>query len=134
MIIVDTSILIGYFKGRDEYPFNEMDKIIDNDIPYGINNLIYQEMLQGARNKNELDTLKEYLNTLPFYELKFGKKSYENAALMNIKCREHGITIRSTIDLLIVETAIENNLCIYHDDNDYRNMKKIIKEIKLYNK
>ncbi|MDR1894888.1 MAG: PIN domain nuclease [Spirochaetales bacterium] len=134
MILVDTSILIGYLKGKNEYPFNEMDKIIDNDIPYGINNLIYQEILQGARNQKEFNLLKEYLNTLPFYELKFDKKSYENAALINIKCREQGITIRSTIDLIIAETAIEHNLCIYHDDNDYRNMSKIIKELKLYNK
>jgi predicted nucleic acid-binding protein len=134
MIIVDTSILIGYFKGKNEYPFNEMDKIIDDGVPYGINNLIYQEILQGSRNEHEYEKLKEYLKTLPFYELKFGKISYENAALMNIKCRENGITVRSTIDLIIAETAIENNLYILHDDNDYRNMSKIIKEIRLYNR
>jgi predicted nucleic acid-binding protein len=134
MIIVDTSILIGYFKGKNEYPFNEMDKIIDDNIPYGINDLIYQEMLQGSRDEGEYEILKEYLNTLPFYELKFGKRSYENAALMNMKCRKNGITIRSTMDLIIAETAIENNLYILHEDNDYRNMSKIIKEMKLYNK
>jgi hypothetical protein len=43
----------------------------------------------------------------PFYELKYGKKSYENAARLNIKCKENGITIRSTIDLIIAEIASE---------------------------
>jgi predicted nucleic acid-binding protein len=74
----------------------------------------------------------EYLNTLPFYELQYGKQSYENAALMNIKCRENGITIRSTIDLIIAEIAIENNLYILHDDSDFTYMAKVIKELKIY--
>jgi predicted nucleic acid-binding protein len=132
MIIVDTSILIGYFKGTENTPYDKMDFIIDNDIPYGINNHIYLELLQGAKDQSEYDILKEYLTTLPFYELKYGNKSYENAALLNIKCRDHGITIRSTIDLIIAEIALENNLYILHNDNDYTNMAKIITELKIY--
>jgi predicted nucleic acid-binding protein len=73
MILVDTSILIGYFKGREDLPYDKMDYIIDNDIPYGIANHIYLELLQGARDKAEYDILYEYLNTLPFYELKYGR-------------------------------------------------------------
>jgi predicted nucleic acid-binding protein len=132
MIIVDSSILIGYFKGIEIPPYDKMDFIIDNDIPYGINDHIYLELLQGSKNTSEYDILKEYLNTLPFYELRYGKKSYENAAMLNIKCREHGITIRSTIDLIIAETALENNLYILHNDNDFLNMAKIITELKEY--
>ncbi|GHV79351.1 twitching motility protein PilT [Spirochaetia bacterium] len=132
MILVDTSLLIGYFKGREDPPYDKMDYIIDNDIPYGIDNHIYLEILQGARDKKEYVILKEYLNTLPFYELKYGKRSYENAALLYIRCREKGITIRSTIDLIIAEIAIENNLYILHDDGDYTNMASVISEIKIY--
>jgi predicted nucleic acid-binding protein len=132
MIIVDTSILIGYFKGIETPPYDKMDFIIDNDIPYGIDSHIYLELLQGAKNESEYDILREYLNTLPFYDLKYGKKSYESVALLNIKCRVHGITIRSTIDLIIAEIALENNLYILHNDNDYTNMAKIVTELKIY--
>ncbi|MDR2096099.1 MAG: PIN domain-containing protein [Treponema sp.] len=132
MIIIDTSVLIGYFKGIEIPPCEKMDFIIDNDIPYGIDNHIYLELLQGVKNESEYAILKEYLNTLPFYELRYGKKSYENAARLNIKCREHGITIRSTIDLIIAEIALENNLYILHNDNDYTNMAKIVTELKIY--
>jgi predicted nucleic acid-binding protein len=132
MIIVDTSVLIGYFKGNKAPPNVKMDFIIDNDIPYGIDNHIYLELLQGARNESEYDLLREYLKTLPFYELKYGQKSYENVALLNIRCRKRGITIRNTIDLIIAEIALENNLYILHNDNDYTNMAKIIPELKLY--
>jgi predicted nucleic acid-binding protein len=51
---------------------------------------------------------------------------------LNIKCRENGITIRSTIDLIIAEIALENNLYILHNDNDYANMAKVITELKIY--
>jgi predicted nucleic acid-binding protein len=132
MILADTSILIGYFKGIEIPPYDKMDFIIDNDIPYGIDNRIYLELLQGSRNESEYNILREYLNTLPFYELKHGRKSYENAAQLHIKCREHGITIRSTIDLIIAEVALENNLCLLHNDSDYTNMAKVITELKMY--
>jgi predicted nucleic acid-binding protein len=132
MILVDTSILIGYFRGREDPPYDKMDYIIDNDIPYGIDSHIYLELLQGSRNKSEYNLLKEYLNTLPFYELKYGQQSYENAAKLYIKCRENGIIIRSTIDLIIAEIALENNLFILHDDDDYKNIAAVIKGIKIY--
>ena len=101
MILADTSVLIGYFKKKAGVPYNKMDYIIDNDIPYGICNYVYQELLQGTRNNQEHKLLKEYLETLPFYDLKYGRQSFENAALMFSNCRKKGTTIRSTIDLLM---------------------------------
>jgi predicted nucleic acid-binding protein len=132
MILVDTSVLIGYFKDREGDPYKKMDYIIDNDIPYGICNYVYQELLQGSRNEQEFNLLKEYLNTLPFYELKYGKQSFENAALIYINCRKKGITIESTIDLIIAEIALENNLYILHDDKDFLNISKAYKDLKIY--
>ena len=73
-----------------------------------------------------------YFETIPLYHLKYDKESYEQAALINIKCRQNGITIRSTINLLIAETAIENNLYLLHNDSDFINMAKVMKELKLY--
>jgi predicted nucleic acid-binding protein len=64
-------------------------------------------------------TKKEYLDDLLFYNLHNGRKSYENAALMYIKCRKSGITVRSTIDLIIAQIAIENQLYLLHDDVDH---------------
>ncbi|MDR0315563.1 MAG: PIN domain nuclease [Treponema sp.] len=132
MILVDTSVLIGYFKKSEGIPYNKMDYIIDNDIPYGICSYVYQELLQGSRNKQEYELLKEYLNTLPFYDLKYGKQSFENAALMFMNCRKKEITIRSTLDMIIAEIAIENNLYLLHDDMDFINIAKIHENLKIY--
>jgi pilT protein domain protein len=132
MILVDTSVLISYLKNRKNKSSEQFEYILDRKIPYGINMFIYQEVLQGAKNIAEYNLLKEYFETVPFYYLKHGKNSYEQAARMNIQCRAKGITVRSTIDLLIAQTAIENDLYLLHDDNDFMNMAKVIKELKLY--
>jgi predicted nucleic acid-binding protein len=132
MVLVDTSILIGYLKGLDKEPVKKLDEIIESKIPFGINSFIYQEILQGSRDKKEFEELKEYLGSLRFYELKYGNESYEKAAYMYFLCRKSGLTIRSTIDLLIAETAIENELFLLEDDNDYKAISKIIKDLRLY--
>ena len=100
-------------------------------MPFCINGFIYQEILQGAKDEKEFTLLKSYLKDMPLYSLRLGIQSYENAALLNFRCRRKGITIRSTIDLLIAETAIENSIPLLHDDDDLVNMAKVITELKL---
>ena len=132
MILIDTSVLIDFLSGGENNKVNKLTFILENNIPYGINSLIYVEILQGAKDKKEFNILKEYLASLHFYFLKNRIESYEKAAKIYFKCRKNGITIRSTIDSLIMQTAIENNLFLLHNDKDFSNASKIIKELKEY--
>lgn len=132
MILVDTSVLIDFLKGTTNHMVQLFDDILDRQIPFGINDYIYQEILQGARDRKEFNTLKEYFETIPFYTLKKGRASFEKAALINLSCRKNGITIRSTIDTLIAETAIENDLYLLHNDQDFTYMANVIPELKIY--
>jgi hypothetical protein len=106
-----------------------MDYIIDADVPYGICNYVYQELLQGARNEREYALLSEYLNTVPFYDMQHGKRSFENAAALYITCRKKGITIRSTVDVLIAGIAIENDVYLLHDDSDFTIIAGAVKNL-----
>jgi predicted nucleic acid-binding protein len=132
MILLDTSVLIDYLKDTKNAATKTLDEIIDNNLTYGICDYVYQELLQGTKTEKEFKKLKEYLETLPFYYLNYGKESFEKAALLNFKCRRAGVTIRSTIDLLIAEIAIENNLYLLHNDADFDNMAKKVTELKIY--
>ena len=132
MILVDTSVIINYLKDQKTEAVEQFEYILDKRLPYGISTFIYQEVLQGAKTDKEYNLLKEYFETIPLYSLKYGKNSYEQAALINIRCRQKEIIIRSTINLLIAETTIENDLYLLHDDNDFINIAKVIKELKLY--
>lgn len=132
MILVDTSILISYFKNDLSEMNAKFDQLLEMNIPFGINVNIYQELLQGAKNRNEFDKMNEYLSSIRFYDLKYGRKSYENAAKIYYTCRRKGISIRSSIDLLIAETAIENDLYLMHNDRDFDNIHKVYPELKLF--
>jgi len=132
MILIDTSVLIGYFKGSKGTPYDRMNYLVDEEIPFGICNYVYQELLQGSLNEKEFNLLKDFLESLPFYDLRHGKESFESAALMYMNCRKKGVTVRSTVDLLIAEIAIENDLYLFHNDSDYTNIAKIYKNLKIY--
>jgi predicted nucleic acid-binding protein len=132
VILLDTSVLIDYLKGNSSKPANLFDEVLDKKIPYGICGFVYQELLQGARTVYELRKLKEYLEPLPFFDLQYGKESYEKAAFLNFQCRRKGLTIRSTIDLLIAEIAIENKLFLLHNDSDFDAISGVVKELKIY--
>ena len=131
MILVDTSVLINFFCGRKTVGTTYFEKLIEEEKHFCINEFIYQEILQGAKDEKEFAILKSYLIDVPLYSLRLGIQSFENAALLNFRCRRKGFTIRSTVDLLIAETAIENNIPLLHDDDDFVKIAKIITELKL---
>lgn len=126
MVLVDTSVIIDYLQGVNNEPVEKFQSILDSDIPYGINSFIYQELLQGVKTEKAFDELKEYLDTQRFYKLRDQKDSFAEAAFIYLKCRKKGITIRSTIDCAIAQTAIENNLVLLHNDSDFEKMARVV--------
>ena len=132
MILVDTSVLILFFKGVDSKNSRKFRMVLQRGIPFGINSLIFQEVLQGAGSEKEYLTLKKYLETQRFYHLREPIESFAKAAKIYFDCRKKGITIRSTIDCLIAQTALENDLLLFHEDSDFDLMAKVI-PLKFFN-
>lgn len=125
MILVDSSVLIPFLRGDNGERVDRFSFILESAIPYGISSLIYQEVLQGVKDEKEFKSVKEYLGSQRFYGLKDAKRSYEEAAMIYYKCRKRGVTIGSTIDCMIAQTAIENNLLLLHQDKDFVRMKHV---------
>lgn len=131
MVLIDTSVIINYLKNRDDEYTNALSILIENKYPIGINDYIYLEILQGAKSSREYEILKSCLSDFHFYKLK-DAKSFEEAAKNNVICRNNGVTVRSTIDLLIAQTAIDNDIMLLTCDSDFTNMAQIIPELKLF--
>jgi len=132
MILVDTSVIIDFLRNRQNAKVEVFDDVMESKIPWGISEFVYQEVLQGARDEKEFGKLREYFDTVPVYFLKYGKVSFERAAMLNLRCRSAGVTVRSTVDLLIVETAIENEVFLLHNDSDFTYMAGVLSELRLY--
>ncbi len=126
MILVDTSVLIDLFKGLSNTPANRMRDVLAHQIPFGITSIIYQEVLQGAKSEKEYALLREYLSSQRFFHPQDAVKSYSEAAFIYFSCRKRGITVRSTIDCLIAQTALEQKLLLLHNDRDFDAMAPIV--------
>ena len=131
MILVDTSVLIDFFKGVKNEATQKFEGILQRGIPFGINSLIFQEVVQGAASEKEYSLLHGYLRTQRFYHLKAPVDSYARAARMYMNCRKKGITVRSSIDCLIVQTALEHDLFLLHNDGDFTAVAGIV-PLKVY--
>lgn len=119
MILVDTSVLIGFLKGHNDEKTKLFDKILSGEIPFGFSPYTYQEILQGAKNEKEYEHLRDYLSTQIFYFLPEKTATYEKAAKLYFDLRRKGVTPRSTIDILIALTAMEHKLMLLHNDRDF---------------
>ena len=131
MILVDTSVLIDFFKGNRNKHVSCLKEIITRQMPFGITSVIYQELLQGVRSKKEYALLDEYLSCQRFFHPKDPVLTYGKAAMIYFSCRKKGITIRSTVDCLIAQIAVESDLHLLQNDKDFVNIAQII-ELKLY--
>jgi predicted nucleic acid-binding protein len=131
MILVDTSVLIDFLKGFQTEGRDKFEVVLHRKIPFGITSFILQEVLQGAASEKEFLLLKKYLLSQKFYHPKDPVDSFARAARIYMDCRKQGITIRSTIDCIIVQTTIEHDLFLLHNDSDFNAMVKVV-PIKFY--
>ncbi len=56
-MLVDTDVLIWYFRGSEH-----AKKVLESIGRYSISSVVYMELLQGIRNKHELQNLKHFIS------------------------------------------------------------------------
>jgi len=131
MILVDTSVLIDFFKGSKNEATSRFKLILEQGLNFGITSHIFQEVLQGAKSEKEYNLLRRYLETQRFFQPKDPVDSFAEAARIFFQCRKRGLTIRSTIDCLIAQIALEHDLPLLHSDQDFHLMANVI-PLKIY--
>jgi predicted nucleic acid-binding protein len=131
MYLIDTSVWVAYLRQEENTSVSYLQTILKKQQSFGITSVIYQEILQGAAAEKDFARLANYFGTQRFYHPLDPVTSYENAAQLYFMCRKKGITIRSTIDCLIAQIAIENDLLLLHNDKDFLELSKITPDLNL---
>jgi predicted nucleic acid-binding protein len=131
VILLDTSVLVDYLKGRDTLKTRTLEMAIHQGVFYGISPYTYQELLQGAKNEREFRLLKDYLSTQHIYFLPPALETFEKAARLYFDLRRKGVTLRGTVDILIALTAMYHNLSLLHDDRDFDAIASAVKSLKI---
>lgn len=132
MILVDTSVWIDYLRGTSTAESQALDAIMAAGYPFGISGVIYQEILQGADSPQSFARLADYFGSQRFFHPVDPIQTYARAAELYGRCRREGITIRSTIDCLVAQLAIEHKLMLLHSDRDYLHIKQVTPELQFY--
>ena len=130
MYLVDTSVWIDYIQGRETAAVELLDELLQNPLAVNLNDQIYLEVLQGAKSEESFETLKRYFSGQRFSNFENSRESYASAARLYFDCRRKGITVRSSIDCLIAQCALENELVLLHQDSDYIKIQSVAPELK----
>jgi predicted nucleic acid-binding protein len=130
MYLVDTSILIDAQSARPRLKALQFQAWLVQGGEFFLTGVVYQEVLQGARDRAAFKKLERFLGTQRFVEPLHGSLSYAAAADIYARCRWSGITPRSTVDCLIAQIAVEHDMILLHDDSDYEKIQKIVPKLK----
>ncbi|WP_299864728.1 PIN domain nuclease [uncultured Hoeflea sp.] len=122
MILVDTSVWIDFFAGRNSSEVALLRQaIIEGRALVG--DLILVELLQGPRYQRDVERIRRAFSELPVETL-CGPRIAPIAAQAYRTLRRGGITPRGTIDVIIATWCIENKIPLLHRDKDFHTMKR----------
>ena len=125
MIVVDTTVWIGYFAGRTDQPHvAELLRLIDADAGIALTDVIFGEILQGLRGEHTVRRVDRRLQA--FDILRLGTlDGFRNAAALYRLARSKGKTIRRTLDCLIAAVCIREDCAILHNDRDFDHLADV---------
>lgn len=125
MILLDTSVLVDYFRGLDTPATARLDRLESEGTPFAIPGICCQELLQGAKDEAEWAELSEYLESQRIAHPRSPWQTHVEAARIYFDLRRLGITVRSTIDCWIAQLALEADAPLLHDDEDFERIQRV---------
>ena len=132
MWLIDTSTWIDFLRGTDNQPVLKLKDIIETGVPFYLTPIIFQEILQGADSEKRFTQYETYFSTQLFVFPSEPIETFTEAARIYFLCRKKGITIRSTINCIIAQIAIEHSLILIHNDDDFHKIETVIKKLKIF--
>ena len=115
MAIFDTDIFVWHFRGVPE-----ATKLLDREESIAISIVTYMELLQGARNKREIKTIRELLRDLNTSVLPLSENiGYRAAIYIENYALSHGIR---AVDAMIAATAVVYDLPLYSSNAKHLRM------------
>ncbi len=119
MVLVDTDVLIWYLRGNEK-----AYKTIENLENFSISVVTYMELVQGMRNKKELNALRQALHA---WNCKILYITEEISAKAMFAVEQHFLSHSMQLaDALIGSTAIAHGLpLLTGNDKHYKIMKGV---------
>jgi predicted nucleic acid-binding protein len=124
MIIVDTTVWIDYLSGRDNGETDYLDRELSRQR-LGLTDLILCETLQGIPDERSFTRVLQELRKFELFET--GGEEMAILAARNFRrLRQHGRTVRKTIDCLIATFCLHHGHSLLHRDRDFDHFEQVL--------
>jgi predicted nucleic acid-binding protein len=117
MIFVDSSVLIDYFNGKENWQVEKLDEMLGKEVLV-LGDYVLVEVLQGFKSDKDYSIAQNVLSSFPCFSIcgeEIAIKSANNYRIL----RKKGITVRKTIDVIIGTFCLENDFILLHNDKDF---------------
>ena len=131
MILVDTSVWIDFFNGRNTPHRKRLHDLLEGDEDICLIEIILMEVLQGIKEDKQHRTIKDYFFALTILQ-SIPVETFLHASDIYRMCRKKGMTIRKAVDCLISAVAIENDAELLHNDSDFNRIAECT-NLKIFN-
>jgi predicted nucleic acid-binding protein len=122
MVLVDTTVWIDFFAGRDESHVMTFQELIESEEDLSLCGVILAEALQGIRSDADFIITRQYFGDLIFLPMR--QTTFVQAAEIYRSLRKKGVTIRKPVDCMIASVAIEYDIHLLHNDRDFNHISK----------
>jgi len=131
MLLLDTSVWIDLLAKRETEAVRfALSRADTEDL--ALTEMIYQEVLQGISSGTVLEKVKAVLSAQVFLHPQQGLQTFEQAAALYARGRKQGVTIRTSVDCLIAQLALEHDALLVHNDRDYLNLQRVEPRLQVF--
>ena len=127
MILVDTSVWVGFFSSSPGRAGTELRRMIATAEPLAISGVVVSEILQGLRR--DVGQIERQLSRWDLLE-PLGFSTYQEAAAIFRLGRSRGFSL-TTIDTLIAAIALDHRAVLFTIDQDFARIARITR-LQLY--
>jgi len=125
LIVVDTSALISFLRGRQTEAALRLRYLERTGESYALPVVCCQEVLQGARDEREWRLLDAYLWSQQLLAPDDPRSTHAAAARIYYDCRRRGVTVRSSVDCLIAQLVLDHSAVLLHEDTDFERIREV---------
>ena len=124
MIVVDTTVWIDFFRGRETRQTTLLKTLLGRGLIV-VGDVVLLEILQGVRNDAEAERVERTLRSHRIDPM-LSPDTAPRIAANDRALRSLGVTVRKTIDLIIGTHCIDGAHVLLHADRDFDPMERYL--------
>src|SRR4051794_39371656 len=117
MIVVDSSVWIGQFRGAERPAVGSLNRMMHDADMIIVGDIVLVEVLRGARDDRQAEWIERRLRKFSI-ECMLDDRIAVRVAANYRKLRGSGVTV-PTVDLIIATFCAERGHSLLHDDRDF---------------